>query len=145
MVVADPKATARPDDAQHQAAKHSEFQGSRVGEFVVGMLLGVLFAALSVGLPREARRVQGIRLPGIRTAGLVVGIWETTDGDDDDDAQPYPQVRYTLPAVGKVVGESGSHAIRCPLCEGEGVELLNRPELLGLLYSRAVPHDARPN
>ncbi|MFJ4524750.1 DUF3592 domain-containing protein [Streptomyces sp. NPDC088810] len=97
-----------------------------MGDFVVWTLLGVVFAGASVAMGREAWRVHGVRRRGIRTTGIVVGIWESTDGDGD--AQLYPQVRYALPGGREVVGEGGAHAMRSPLSEGDRVELLYRPE-----------------
>ncbi|MEW2511025.1 DUF3592 domain-containing protein [Streptomyces sp. NPDC046870] len=97
-----------------------------MGEFLVWTLFAVVFAGAAVAMGREAWRIHGVRRHGIRTTGVVVGIWETTDGDGD--AQLYPQVRYALPGGREVVGEGGAHAIRSPLSEGDTVELLYRPE-----------------
>ncbi|WP_089099197.1 DUF3592 domain-containing protein [Streptomyces hyaluromycini] len=97
-----------------------------MGEFIVEALLSAVFAGATVAVGRDARRVHGVRRRGIRTTGIVIDIRETTDGDGD--AQLYPQVRYTLPDGRKVTGEGGGHAIRSPLSEGDGVELLYRPE-----------------
>ncbi|MFD4598702.1 DUF3592 domain-containing protein [Streptomyces sp. NPDC058464] len=97
-----------------------------MGEFMVEALLSAVFVGATVAMGRDARRVHRVRRRGIRTTGTVVDIRETTDGDGD--AQLYPRVRYALPDGRKATGEGGAHAVRSPLSEGDGVELLYRPE-----------------
>ncbi|MFG2950827.1 DUF3592 domain-containing protein [Streptomyces adustus] len=97
-----------------------------MGEFVVMVLLGVVFTGATVAMGRDAWRVHRIRRRGIQATGIVVGIRESTD--DDGDTQLYPQIRYALADGREVTGESGAHTVHNPLSEGDGVELLYRPE-----------------